>query len=109
MASRYTLFATALMAGNSALAQSQGTLLFEFPSDSYTDIENAVLRPNGQILMVPLYTNTVYNLDPSADSPEPVVVTTLPGVDSVQGITSIGDDKYAVTAGVRGDVYVNAC
>lgn len=104
MASQFTLLALA----GSALALSQGTLLFEFSSDSDTDIENAVLRPNGQILMVPLSTNTVYNLDPSADSPEAVVVATLPGVDSVQGIASIGDDKYAVTAGVRDDIYVNA-
>lgn len=90
------------------MAITQGTLLFEFSSASDTDIENAILRPNGQILMVPLSNNTVYNLDPSAASPEAVVVATLPGVDSVQGIASIADDKYAVTAGVRSDVYVNA-
>ncbi|KAF3766604.1 hypothetical protein M406DRAFT_68919 [Cryphonectria parasitica EP155] len=106
MAFRSALLAAIYMA-TSACAETvdQGTLLYSFGST--TDIENAVLRPNGQILMVPLSTNTVYNLDPSAATPSPVVVATLPGVDSVQGIASIGDDKYAVTAGVRGDIYVN--
>lgn len=106
MAFSSALFAAIYMAASvCAETVDQGTLLYSFSST--TDIENAVLRPNGQILMVPLTTNTIYNLDPSAATPSPVVVATLPGVDSVQGITSIGDDKYAVTAGVRGDIYVN--
>ncbi|PSR80531.1 hypothetical protein BD289DRAFT_440587 [Coniella lustricola] len=94
-----------LAAGVYAETVDQGTLLYTFSSG--TDIENAVLRPNGQILMVSLTENVVYNLDPFAATPSPVVVATMPGVDSVQGITSIGDDKYAVTAGIRGDIYIN--
>ncbi|CAN8097113.1 unnamed protein product [Discula destructiva] len=64
--------------------------------------ENAVLRPNGQLLLISLNEPYVYNLDPSAASPTPVVIATLPDVSGVQGIASIGGDKYAVSGGVSG-------
>lgn len=64
--------------------------------------ENAVLRPNGQLLLISLGEPYVYNLDPSAAVPAAVVIATLPDVDSAQGIASIGDDVYAVSGGVTG-------
>lgn len=84
---------------STALAQNYSATVIYSGSVSW---ENAVLRPNGQLLLVSLSEPYVYNLDPSASSPEAVVVATLPGVDSAQGIALIGDDKYAVSGGITG-------
>lgn len=91
---------------STALAQNYSATVIYSGSVSW---ENAVLRPNGQLLLVSLSEPYVYNLDPSAASPTPVVVATLPGVDSAQGIALIGDDKYAVSGGLEGSnsLYTN--
>lgn len=91
---------------STALAQNYSATVIYSGSVSW---ENAVLRPNGQLLLVSLSEPYVYNIDPSAASPTPVVVATLPGVDSAQGIALIGDDKYAVSGGLEGSnsVYTN--
>lgn len=92
------LTAVVLLA-STALGQNYSSTVIYSGSVSW---ENAVLRPNGQLLLVSLAEPYVYNIDPSAASPEPVIVATLPGVDSTQGIALIGDDKYAVSAGISG-------
>ncbi|KAJ4424676.1 hypothetical protein N0V82_000604 [Gnomoniopsis sp. IMI 355080] len=98
--------ASVAVLASTALGQNYSATVIYSGSVSW---ENAVLRPNGQLLMVSLSEPYVYNLDPSADSPEAVVVATLPGVDSTQGIALVGDDKYAVSAGITGSnsLYTN--
>lgn len=102
---RSSLTAVAVLA-STALAQNYSATEIYSGSTSW---ENAVLRPNGQLLLVSLAEPYVYNLDPSADNPEPVIVATLPGVDSTQGIALIGNDKYAVSGGLEGSnsLYTN--
>lgn len=73
--------------------------------------ENAILRPNGDLLLVSLQQPYVYNLNVADAKPELTVVATLPNSTfRVQGIASIGTDKYAVSCGISGadtTVYVN--
>lgn len=95
---RSTITAVAALA-STALGQNYSATVIYSGSTSW---ENAVLRPNGELLLVSLAEPYVYNLDPSADSPEAVIVATLPGVDSAQGIALVGDDKYAVSGGITG-------
>lgn len=94
-----SVIASVAVLASTALGQNYSATVIYSGSVSW---ENAVLRPNGQLLLVSLAEPYVYNLDPSADSPEAVVVATLPGVDSTQGIALVGDDKYAVSGGVAG-------
>lgn len=93
LAAAAVLASTALGQNNSATAIYSGSVAWE----------NAILRPNGQLLIVSLAEPYVYSFDPAAASPTPVVIATLPDVDAAQGIASIGDDVYAVSGGVTGD------
>lgn len=90
---------TVLSSGGSALAQSS-RMIWNFTS--YVDIENSVLRSNGDLLFTTLTGPQLYSLDPSADEPTAEVVDWLPGVTALTGIAEVGDDVFAVIGGVRG-------
>ncbi|KAF9889837.1 hypothetical protein FE257_006927 [Aspergillus nanangensis] len=86
----------------STLAQST-TQLFNF--SSYVDIENSVLRPNGHLLLTTFDKGRLYDLDPHSPSPAAKLVATFPGSTAITGIAPIGDDKFAVSGGVRGSYH----
>lgn len=90
---------TLLSSSGSALAQSS-RMIWNFTS--YVDIENSVLRPNGNLLFTTLTGPQLYTIDPTADAPTAEVVGWLPGVTALTGIAEVGDDVFAVTGGVRG-------
>lgn len=93
-----SLLAAAILGGSTSGQEYSATEIYS-GSISW---ENAVLRPNGQLLLVSLAEANVYGLDPNATDPALTIVATLPGVDSAQGIANIGGDKYAVSGGVTG-------
>lgn len=82
-----------------ALGQSS-RMIWNFTS--YVDIENSVLRPNGNLLFTTLTGPELYQIDPSADEPTAEVVDWLPGVTALTGIAEVADDVFAVIGGVRG-------
>ena len=75
---------------------SKVTELFSFDSHF---IENIAIRPNGNLLLTSLTTNTIYGLDPSAENPQAEALAKLPGVASVTGIAQVGPDTYAISGG----------
>ncbi|KAF3760360.1 hypothetical protein M406DRAFT_353883 [Cryphonectria parasitica EP155] len=83
----------------SALAQT-AKQLFNFTT--YVDIENSILRSNGQLLFTTLTGPELYTIDTNADEPTAEVVRYLPGVTALTGIARVDDDKFAVAGGVRG-------
>lgn len=89
-----------LAVGTSVFAQSTSVQLWNFTT--YVDIENSILRPNGNILFTTLTNPNLYTLDPSADEPEAQVVDYLPGVTALTGLAKVGDDVFAVAGGIRG-------
>lgn len=99
----YTSLALAALAAVSssdvALAQSSKQI---WNFTTYVDIENSVLRPNGNLLFTTLTGPELYSIDPSADEPTAEVVDWLPGVTALTGIAEVGDDVFAVIGGVRG-------
>lgn len=75
---------------------------------SYVDIENTNLRPNGQILMTTFTNASLYTLDPASSSPTAELVASFTPSTALTGITSVGNDKFAVIGGVRGSyMYTN--
>ncbi|KAJ9144126.1 Six-bladed beta-propeller, TolB-like [Pleurostoma richardsiae] len=84
---------------SSTLAGS-ATQIWNFTT--YVDIENSILRPNGQLLFTTLTGPELYMIDPSAASPEAEVVTSMAGTTALTGLAAIDYDKFAVIGGVRG-------
>lgn len=75
---------------------------------SYVDIENTHLRPNGQVLMTTLTNASLFSLDPTSSSPTAELVASFAPSTALTGITSVGNDKFAVVGGVRGSyMYTN--
>lgn len=69
----------------------------------YVDIENSILRSNGHLLFTTLSNPQLYTIDPNATAPQAEVVAWLPGgITALTGIAEVGDDKFAVTGGIRG-------
>ena len=79
------------------MSVSKVTELFAFSDETF--IENVIVRPNGNLLLTSLTVNHVFELDPSAENPQPKPVAELPGCASVTGIARIGPDTYAVSGG----------
>ncbi|KAK7756275.1 hypothetical protein SLS62_001871 [Diatrype stigma] len=94
----HTALLSVSLAG-SALA-GPATQIWNFTT--YVDIENSILRPSGQLLFTTLTGPELYMLDPSADSVEAEVVTSMAGATALTGLAAIDDDKFAVIGGVRG-------
>ncbi|PSR81789.1 hypothetical protein BD289DRAFT_484234 [Coniella lustricola] len=86
----------------SALAQT-AERLWNFTT--YVDLENSILRPNGQLLFTTLTNPQLYTVDTTAAEPKAEVVRWFPGVTALNGLSKVGDDKYAVTGGVRGSFH----
>lgn len=75
---------------------------------SYVDIENTHLRPSGQVLMTTFTNASLYTLDPTSSSPIAELVASFAPSTALTGITSVGNDKFAVIGGVRGSyAYTN--
>lgn len=75
---------------------------------SYVDIENTHLRPNGQVLMTTFTNASLFSLDPTSSSPTAELVASFAPSTALTGITSVGNDKFAVVGGVRGSyMYTN--
>lgn len=94
---RGTVAFAALSAGPSVLAQKQ---IWNFTT--FVDLENSILRSNGDILFTTLTNANLYTLDPNAEAPVAQVVDTLPGVTALTGIAEIDHDVFAVAGGIRG-------
>lgn len=91
---------TVLSSSGAALAQ-QSRQIWNFTS--YVDIENSVLRSNGNLLFTTLTSPQLYSIDPNADVPTAEVVRWLPGnITALTGIAEVGDDVFAVIGGKRG-------
>lgn len=75
---------------------------------SYVDVENTHLRPNGQVLMTTFTNASLYTLDPASSSPTAKLVASFAPSTALTGITSVGNDKFAVIGGIRGSyAYTN--
>ena len=61
--------------------------------------ENLAVRTNGQILLSTITSPTTQMLDPSAASPQPVVLHTYPGATSTLGIAQPQTDLFAIVVG----------
>ncbi|CRG88469.1 hypothetical protein PISL3812_05499 [Talaromyces islandicus] len=90
----------AALTADTALGQSVRQV---FNFSSYVDIENSHLRPNGHLLLSTFDNGRLYTIDPSAANPQAQLVSAMPGATALCGIASIGDDKYAVVGGIRGN------
>ena len=74
-------------------------VIYQYPNEPYTDLENLAVRTNGQILLSTITSPTTQLLDPSAASPQPVVLHTYPGATSTLGIAQPQTDLFAIVVG----------
>lgn len=106
MPSSNLILAIAMASISSLGATATTRQLWNFTS--YVDIENTNLRPNGQILMTTFTNASLYTLDPTFSSPTAELVASFTPSTALTGITSVGNDKFAVIGGVRGSyMYTN--
>jgi hypothetical protein len=82
-----------------SLVAGVATLIFNITTLNF---ENSIIRPNGNLLLTTISNGSLYEIDPSAASPEAKLVATFGGAN-VLGINSIGLDKYAIVGGLTGD------
>lgn len=94
------VFGGLVVMSSAALAQA-ATQLFNF-TDHYVNIENSIIRPNGQLLLTTFDNGSLYSFDPAAASPQADLVATMPGATGIGGIVAIDSDKYAIIGGIRG-------
>ena len=68
-----------------------------------TFIENLHVRPNGQLLLSSVSTNSLYTLNPKAAIPAPVIVANLPNVTGLTGIATLDESAglFAVSGGIH--------
>ena len=72
-------------------------VIHEFPKATW--LENLAIRPNGDILATQtLPVAQLWSVDPKK-SREPVIVAKFPEVESLSGITELGNDKYYIAGG----------
>jgi hypothetical protein len=71
--------------------------LFNIPGIS---IENIARRSNGHLLFSTVGKGQLYSTDPLSVTPEPLLVTEIPGVNTLTGIAQVGRDVFAVTGAV---------
>ena len=62
-------------------------------------MENLAPRSNGHLLLTASNQPFLYDIDPTASSPSPSKLPSIPGVLSVLGIAEISPDVFAVAAG----------
>ena len=62
-------------------------------------LENLAPRSNGHLLLTASNQPFLYDIDPTASSPSPSKLPSIPGVSSVLGIAEISPDVFAVAAG----------
>ncbi|CAN8095220.1 unnamed protein product [Discula destructiva] len=93
--------ALAVLASSGSVLGQSARQIWNFTD--YVDIENSVLRSNGHLLFTTLTDPQLYTIDPTAPEPKAEVVAWLPGgITALTGIAEVGNDKFAVTGGVRG-------
>ena len=73
--------------------------VYQFPSSSFTDIENVSVRSNGNLILSLITSPQVYTLDPTASNPSPSLVYTFPNATSALGIAQPSPDLFAVVVG----------
>ncbi|KAI0814629.1 hypothetical protein GGR55DRAFT_440486 [Xylaria sp. FL0064] len=66
--------------------------------------ENSFLASESQLLATTLASNTLYQINPLAASPEAEAIAQLPGATAVTGVTQIAPGKFAVVGGVSKNV-----
>ena len=91
--------AAALFVAVLASAQDQYRVVYQYPNEPYTDLENLAIRSNGQILLSTITSSSTQLLDPSAASPQPVTLHTYPGATSTLGIAQPQTDLFAIVVG----------
>ncbi|KAF4457190.1 hypothetical protein F53441_834 [Fusarium austroafricanum] len=62
-------------------------------------IENVASRSNGDLLLNTMGESKLYSVNPYKSPSKPEVIAQIEGVNSLFGITEIGDDVFAVAAG----------
>jgi hypothetical protein len=79
--------------------QDSYRIVYQFPNQPYTDLENMAVRSNGQLLLSTITSPTTYLLDPTQSPPEPVLLHTYPGGQSTLGIAETQPDLFVVVVG----------
>ncbi|KAI1284314.1 hypothetical protein F5Y07DRAFT_405240 [Xylaria sp. FL0933] len=82
-------------------SSSSPVQLFNFSTP--IPFENSFLASESQLLATSLDSNTLYQINPLAKSPEAEAVAQLPGATAVTGVTQIAPGKFAVLSGVSTD------
>lgn len=72
------------------------TLVF---NDSDFNFENSIIQPNGNLLVTTITSRILLDIDIQSESPSSRVVATF-GEYGILGIDSVGEDKYAIAAGI---------
>ncbi|KAF5637164.1 hypothetical protein F52700_4901 [Fusarium sp. NRRL 52700] len=62
-------------------------------------IENVASRSNGELLLSTMGEAKLYSVNPYKSPPKPEVIAQIEGVNSLFGITEIGDDVFALATG----------
>ncbi|KAG4267494.1 hypothetical protein FPRO04_12817 [Fusarium proliferatum] len=62
-------------------------------------IENVASRSNGDLLLSTMGEGKLYSVNPYKSPPQPEMIAQIEGVNSLFGITEIGDDVFALAAG----------
>lgn len=71
--------------------------IYQFPNTTW--IESIATRSNGHLLLSILGPPEIYSLDPSAATPLPTLLATIPDVTGLLGLTEVSPDLFAVVAG----------
>ncbi|KAH8892872.1 hypothetical protein GQ53DRAFT_745877 [Thozetella sp. PMI_491] len=94
------LLALAPLLGSSAAVPSKAASfvkqLYQFPT--LNQVENLVVRQNGELLLTVFGLSQVFALDPNSRSPEPRPAVRLP-VNSSTGIAELTPTRYAIMGG----------
>ncbi|VUC20486.1 unnamed protein product [Clonostachys rosea] len=72
------------------------TLVF---NNSEFNFENSIIRPNGNLLVTTITSGILLDIDIQSEIPSSKVVATF-GDYGILGLDSIGEDKYAIAAGI---------
>jgi len=73
--------------------------VYQFPPTDFERLENIAVRSNGQILFNTVTGPKTYLIDPTVDSPTPILLNVYPGATSALGIAEVDDDIFAVVVG----------
>ncbi|KAI1330590.1 hypothetical protein F5Y16DRAFT_408484 [Xylariaceae sp. FL0255] len=74
----------------------------------YVDIENSFLRSETQLLLTTFDDARLYQINPLDANPVAELIAQPAGATALTGIVKVGNDKFAFTGGVRGNLmYTN--